>query len=140
MERVGLVVGEEENDLARVQFRRHSLCEKCGQCRGQDEVTQEVKNPIGAEEGDWVLVKVEDRSLVGASLTLYLLPLLALVLGYYVGFSLGGSETWGIGGGFFFMGLFYLMLRLRDKTLEKEEFIPIIKRFALDKEIEESKG
>ena len=138
MERLGIVVEKGENPgTARVQFRRHAMCGRCGQCAGAQEEEMEVMDPLGAARGDWVLVTTGEKNMFVLALGLYGLPLLTFIGGFVLGYGLWNE----IVGGFLALsltGLFFLGLRLKDKKLQKkEELQPRIKRLAVAREIEE---
>lgn len=138
MERLGIVVGRKENEgSAIIQFRRHSMCGKCGQCFGPNEEQLEVKNPIGAKEGDWVLVTTGEKNIFALAFGLYGVPLITFVGGFALGYFLW-SEMVGAILALTFTGLFFLWLRLKEKRIkDKEEFMPRIKRMAIAREIDE---
>lgn len=138
MERLGIVIGKGETEnSAVVQFRRHSMCGKCGQCFGPNEEEIQVKNPIGAVEGDWVLVTTGEKNIFALALGMYGVPLLTFVGGFALGYFLW-SEMAGAIIALVLTGLFFLGLRNREKRLKnREEFMPRIKRLAMAREIDE---
>ncbi len=137
IEQIGIVVSEEDENLAKVWFRRHSICEACGQCRGPNERIAKISNPIGAREGDWVLVTMGDKSVLRAAAAIYVLPIIFLILGYHFSFRIWQVEWVGIVGGIISMAIVFLAIRFWDKRLaDKEKFRPTIVRLAYEEEIE----
>lgn len=138
MEQFGVVVHKNKRDRAQVQFRRHSACNKCGQCSGPEERVGEVVDPIGVEKGEWVLVRLEGRTLVGAAFTVYILPLLGLLLGYFLVYRITGEEGWAVAGGLGALAVSFVLLRFWDTRLgQKGGVLPHILRRARPQEIEE---
>ena len=95
---------------ALVQTERGSACGGCNaragcgtsllaQVFGHKPARLRVANPIAAEPGERVIVGLSERGLVRASVLLYVLPLLGLLLGALAGelavqrLGLGGGET-----------------------------------------------
>ncbi len=113
------------------------MCGKCGQCFGPNEEEIQVKNPIGAVEGDWVLVTTGEKNIFALALGMYGVPLLTFVGGFALGYFLW-SEMAGAIIALVLTGLFFLGLRNREKRLKnREEFMPRIKRLAMAREIDE---
>lgn len=87
----GTVVGV-RGDTAQVLMRRTRYCEGCGSCCvavGDDAMLAEVDNPIGAEEGDRVVVDIPAAKSIRAAYVLYGIPLLAFLCGFGLGSLLG---------------------------------------------------
>lgn len=77
--------------LAKVQADRRSACGRCsaqGGCGtslldrvfGRKAVLMVARNPLRVQPGERVILGIEEKGLVQASLTLYALPLLGLIL------------------------------------------------------------
>lgn len=95
IEEQGRVI-ELSGDYALVQTQRRASCGTCvaqGACGtalfdrflGRRPITLRARNEAGAALGDWVIVGVPERVLLGAALAAYLVPILALVLGGALG-------------------------------------------------------
>ena len=79
---------------AQVAAIRRSACSgDCHKCSGCGAVVQEVqvraKNRIGAVPGDQVIVETGTGAVFSALLIVYMLPLVLLLIGYFVGYALG---------------------------------------------------
>lgn len=79
---------------AQVAAIRRSACSgDCHKCSGCGAVVQEVqvraKNRIGAVPGDQVIVETGTGAVFSALLIVYMLPLVLLLIGYFVGYVLG---------------------------------------------------
>lgn len=118
---------------ARVKIERHSLCSKCtnnchlaGDNHEREEFEIIVDNVIGAREGQLVKLEMSEESLVVASLIIYLIPLIGVILGYFIGVffaplvSLENKESSGIIGSVFFLLLSFLLVRYFDRIMGKQ--------------------
>lgn len=76
-----------EKGYAEIEFVRSSACgHNCGSCSACDvkSLAISAKNTIGAEAGDFVEVRLPDKSVAGIAFLVYLLPLI-LVFGLAAG-------------------------------------------------------
>jgi sigma-E factor negative regulatory protein RseC len=77
-----------EMSLATVEIKRHASCDKCGECSEQPtagEMEVDARNPIGAQKGDFVAIEMDDRSILGALVVVYLVPIINMFIGYFLG-------------------------------------------------------
>ena len=122
MERIATVISA-DRQTALVQIRRTSACgENCAACQASCKKTRhtaQVKNTVGAKEGQRVKVEMEGRSLIFLSFLAYIVPLLALILGYAICFVLLHNEVWADVSGLASLVLSFLVLRMVDKRIEK---------------------
>ncbi len=92
------VVARTEGAYAWAEIQRKSVCGHCdarkgcgtaalGQLFGHKQSLIRVKNPLGSQAGDWVVLGLDEGSLVRGALLVYLLPVLALLLA-------GGLVQW----------------------------------------------
>jgi len=96
MNEYGQVV-KTENKKALVMFRRTSACGKCQACgmlSGQNEITVEVPNDLGAREGQLVEVNIVMKKAIRASAIAYVFPLVMLILGAVLGWLL--TDLWNV--------------------------------------------
>ncbi len=126
-----------KNNIAKVKVIKHSACSKCdrdcplsnSESHEQEEMIFDVKNNIGANQGDWVSIELKSRNLVLSSLIIYLMPILNMIIGYFFGQWLGikynllPSEISGIFGTLLFLFLSYLFLKYINFKLEKNNRI-----------------
>ncbi|MFW6022324.1 MAG: SoxR reducing system RseC family protein [Halanaerobiaceae bacterium] len=141
MEEIGQIIKNTGNG-ALVKIERHSLCSKCSnKCQlaledshETDEIEVEVSNPIGAKSGQVVKIEMGKQPIIIASLIIYLVPLLSLIIGYFAGqyiVSILGfpiSEGAGILGSLSFLLLSFLFIKTMDSILGKNKnYQPIIK-------------
>ncbi len=68
-------------------------CKNCDICtaRPQEDLLATAADPVGVAVGDWVEVELTSTTSVTAALLIYLLPCIALLVGYMVGEWLGFS-------------------------------------------------
>ena len=94
MEQVGLVVDIKENK-AIIAVRRHDVCGKCGGCgvavSGSGENHLEAINQVNAVIGQTVRVASDTADVLKASFMVYMVPMIALLVGIYVGQLLDGT-------------------------------------------------
>ena len=122
---------EDRGDSVLVRVIRNSLCSKCDKDCGlstnthdTDEIDVEVNNSMGAKEGNYVKLELEEKSLVLASLIVYIFPILSFIGGYFLtNFSLsilgyGTGEITGIIGSLSFLILSFLLIRVLNFKLK----------------------
>ena len=139
IEEVGTVVELKGKMIAVVMCTKSSLCENCatnGNCAlGDDDNTRliEVQNPLAAEVGEQVRIATTTKSFLQSSFLLYIVPLIALVIGAIVGKLVGENITTGVDPnllsaifGVSFMSGSFLILRLGSNVLSKENYMPKI--------------
>lgn len=85
-----------DDGTAQVVLVRQSACSgDCHKCAGCGAVGQTLtvnaQNPIGAAEGDRVIVRSDTAPVIKGALVLYILPLLLFFAGYALG------AVWGLG-------------------------------------------
>lgn len=137
MEEIGEVV-KLKNNMAVVRLRRSAACERCGACRlvAADFMEADARNSIKAKKGDRVLIELEPRTLLTASFIVYIVPLIFLILGYFVGAWLASfiaranlAEIFAVILGFAFFAFSYLIIREIDRRLaSSEQFYPVVKK------------
>lgn len=83
-EQVGVVL-EVSGSMAKVKATRHSDCENCGACPGNQAMVLEARNPVGAKPGQRVAFEVKEVNMLKAAFIVYMLPLVAIFLGAWGG-------------------------------------------------------
>jgi sigma-E factor negative regulatory protein RseC len=92
-----------EGDFAWVETQRRSSCGTCSSEKGcstsamskllnQKPLRVRVHNPLGGAVGDSVIIGLQDAALVRSSLVVYLLPLLAMIVGAILVRAMDGGE------------------------------------------------
>lgn len=139
IEEVGTVVELKGKMIAVVICTKSSLCENCatnGNCAlGDDDNTRliEVQNPLAAEVGEQVRIATTTKSFLQSSFLLYIVPLIALVIGAIAGKLVAESTSTGLDPnllsailGVSFMSGSFVILRVGSNALNKESYMPKI--------------
>lgn len=116
-----------ENGNAVIGLKRNSACSSCGACElGSNHAQMEItlENTVDAKPGDTVEIQLPASQFLKASAILYLLPLVALilgiVLGYYAGVSLDlNADMIGAVTGILFTILSYVSIRRLEPRFRK---------------------
>ncbi len=136
---------EEEGIIKRVQgqkalvvTRRSEACKSCeahGACHmlgGDKEVEILADNLVQANEGDRVLISLESRPLLMATFMIYILPIILLMVGAFVGkamaprFSLSPDSASVITAVVFFGIALFFVRRKGVELGRRKEFVPQI--------------
>lgn len=124
--------------FAKIIMQKHSSCDKCSACKFGDKDTQleiEAINEACAEVGQRVEVDMESQHVLTAAFIVYIIPLIALILGIYIGSTilpaLGVIQRGDLAGaaiGFLFVVLAFIGIRSKDKFFKSsKKYMPIIK-------------
>jgi sigma-E factor negative regulatory protein RseC len=130
IEETGTVVAL-DGEVARVRAERRGGCGGCaadGACGtslfdrmlGRRAVLLDARNAAGARVGERVVVGVSERSLLGAALAAYLLPIAALVAGAVLGERSEGSDLGALLGAFIGFALALSWLRRYSSALAQD--------------------
>ena len=115
-------------DIADVEIHRSTACgdncASCGLCNGRTTIVK-AANAAGAAEGDTVLIDMADKKVLGAAFLVYIVPLVLLVAGYFIGSALFKTEPGGIITGFLLMLLSFLPIVFIDRR-SRQKYLPKI--------------
>ena len=139
IEEIGTVVELRGKSTAVVMCKKSSLCENCAthsNCViGDDDRTRliEAQNNLAASIGDQVLIATTTKSFLQSSFLLYIVPLIALVIGAVAGKLVGENLDTGLDpnllsaifGVFFMIGSF-VILRVGSSALTQDSYMPKI--------------
>ena len=115
-ERIGIVLRTFDNGMAEVVTDRRNACggcEKshgCRSCLTSSKMVSMVRNPAGAGQGDVVSIYLKKSALWTGAVFLYIVPILWLMAGAFVGASFGRNWDMGESGAAILMGLLGLAL------------------------------
>lgn len=137
--RIGIVRKTEPNGYAQVETERKTVCGECEHqkmicygCLLHPKIVGRVANPVGAGKGDTVKVYLSSKKLFLAAGLFYLVPMLALLLGAFLGLSISGTfnlpesaATLGSAVAGFLLGILIVTLLGRTNLLTKL-FQPVI--------------
>ena len=116
------IVKKIKDNMAEVEIQRSSACGEscasCGLCPGQTAVVT-ASNDIHATVGDRVTIDMADKKVLGAAFLVYIVPLIALIAGYFIGYAAFKSELPSVGIGFLLMAVTFGIIILCDKKLKK---------------------
>lgn len=120
-------------DTARVSAKRSSACESCesrGACMriGDTSDTMEINaiNTAGGKAGDTVLISMESSSVIKIAILVYMLPVIALFAGVFLGLEIGriynvNQELSASINGIIISGMTYLIVRIIGKRIGKDK-------------------
>lgn len=139
MIQTGTVIETINGNKAKVHMKKHSACGDCGACQhGKENMELNIvaMNEIGAKPGDFVEVNMETQNVMGAAFIIYVIPLLALVLGIGVGSYVLNTigvqenvEVYAAGIGFLLTVIAYLMIKRFEGTFNKDKkYVPVVTR------------
>jgi len=118
-----------EGEMVDILVARSERCKSCGLCfaMGNDKILIRAKTDKPLEIGEEVRIFTEDRYVMLSALILYILPVIALILGYFFGGIFSSKESWKIVSGFSFMGLTFIFNRFIDKRVKFPQKVEPIK-------------
>ncbi len=124
MRQTGKVI-ELKGKKAVVRFVRSDACGHCNACfrLGSNEADIEIDNTLKAKLDDVVGIEMHGKSVLKASLLLYGLPLVALLVGAFIG-SFKGDLYSALAGLLFAAGAFFILRAFEPKFSRMTEFKP----------------
>jgi sigma-E factor negative regulatory protein RseC len=148
VEEIGSIVEVRGKQVAIVMCEKSSFCEHCASmesCQvGNDNKSKlvEAYNVIGAQVGDKVRLSVSSKTFLQSSFLLYIVPLIALIVGAIAGQAIGSSLETGpdpnvlaaILGTAFMIGSFFV-IRVGSRALPKENYMPRIVAVLEEKDV-----
>jgi sigma-E factor negative regulatory protein RseC len=100
-DRIGLVIGNENDGRARIIIDRKGACggchttgSGCRSCLSSAKMESLVMNPVGARSGDIVQVSLKSGNLLVGAALLYVFPVLALLGGALIGSAESSVVGW----------------------------------------------
>lgn len=117
-----------ENGNAVVGIKRNSACSSCGACElgsNHSQMYLTLENTVNAKPGDTVEIELPASQFLKASTILYLIPLMALILGIILGYYIGvylnlNAETFGAITGIIFTIFTYMSIRRLEPKFKKD--------------------
>lgn len=126
------IVKVSKNGIAEVIISNSSNCEECSAkiyCKpsNSSERTLIVRDPLGAKAGDKVRIAIKGSKILSASFFLYGIPLILLLIGIFIGYSIF-SENKELYSTLFGFGLifFYSIIFLIYSKKQKFSSYPVI--------------
>jgi sigma-E factor negative regulatory protein RseC len=147
IEEYGTVIELKGKHVAIVIAEKGSFCKNCASmeaCKVGDDnrsMLIEAHNPLGAQVGNKVKVVTSTKSFLQSSFTLYIMPLIAMVIGALIGQGIGERMA-GVDpnllsafiGVAFLVGAF-LVIRVGSRAIPKEAFMPRIAEIIIGEEV-----
>ncbi|NIQ96778.1 MAG: SoxR reducing system RseC family protein [Desulfuromonadales bacterium] len=139
MEEVGTVIELKGKHIALVMCEKSSTCKNCASmesCKVSEDnrsMVVESHNVIGAEVGDRVRLAISSKKFLSSSFLVYIVPLVALIVGAVVGEVVGTRFAQGVNpdllaaifGVAFLVGSF-LIIKVGTKAIPKDTYLPRI--------------
>lgn len=126
MQKNGIVISLEDK-LALIDVLRPSECgDKCSNCSGSCNIKTmivKVDNTLNAEVGDSVTLELTSTEFVKSTFKLYTLPLMAFVIGLFLGYGVAipNQNIGALLGGFCFMVIVYVLINITTKNKVNSE-------------------
>ena len=123
------VVTKVEKDYVMVALERQDMCGECHACEILGEVkkcTLRCINQCNSQEGNLVEVDVAQTSFMRATLIMYGLPLIGLLVGVGMGYKY--SEGLAILMGLILMMMTFLIIKYGEKRNKYVKMLPVAKR------------
>jgi sigma-E factor negative regulatory protein RseC len=130
MREQGIVARLIKKNLVEVAFQRSEACAKCRACHdvGENLVGLEAVDELGAKQGDLVEIEIPTAAVIKGSIIVFIVPILFLALGYFIGSGLAGALGWlegmeliGIIFGLFLMTLSFFLVSWYDRNIQEKE-------------------
>lgn len=117
-----------EGDAVEIAVPRNEKCKSCGICPLTENglVLLKVKADTQVKVGDRVRIKTKDRYVILSAFILYIIPVIALIFGYFLGGIFFSPEPLKIIFGFLFMGISFAVNRVLDKKIKFPQEIELI--------------
>nr|WP_307776505.1 SoxR reducing system RseC family protein [uncultured Cetobacterium sp.] len=117
------IVKEIKDHKVTVSMYKESACSHCSKCSESNKITNEYTFYTDEKLfiGDIITFEMEDKRVLKAAIIVYLIPVIALFLGYFLGSKLGLSEGQSIGTSFFGMIVSFLGIYIYDKKVVKNQ-------------------
>ncbi len=134
-----VVIKAFENGLAEVLVARGTSCgEHCGSCsvcKYVGEIHTYAKNKIHAAPGDKVVIESKTSEVLGAAFTIYIIPMIAMVLAYLAVAALGFGENVSVPAAFIaFLACVGVVTVYQRARAKKKEIELVIVSYRLDED------
>lgn len=117
--------------IAKVKISRHSDCSHCGLCPGEDALVLDAPAILDTKPGQRVLLELKDGNMLMAAFSVYILPLIAIAGGIFLGFSVSSFLHTSVAlpmtiGGLVFGLVAILLIKRLDLSLQSATDMPRI--------------
>lgn len=116
-------VTEINGNKVKLKMYRESSCAHCSGCGDASKLSRELELEIKqkVEIGDIVTFELEDGKMLKIGFLVYIVPILMMILGFYISTRLGYPEKIGALISFLSLVIAFLIVHLIDKFLVKEK-------------------
>lgn len=134
MEKSG-IIKEIKNNKAIVLIFKESGCAHCNKCSESEKISNELEVPFqtGMSIGDTITFEMKDKEVYKIATLVYILPLISMIIGYFIGNFFNLSEKINILLSFVFLLLTFLIIHFYDKIYLKKDIIDSIKIVSIEK-------
>lgn len=111
-----------EGEYARVKLDKKLECESCGMClfpKNASSVELRAKNEVNARSGDKVLIETQKDGKLLSAVLLFLAPLILIGVACLISLLVIKNEIWILFLSLIFLVLWYTILGIIDKKLQK---------------------
>ena len=118
----GKVIGINENKIKLKMFKESS-CAHCSGCGDANKLARELDVTYDGEIeiGDIVTFELEDSKMLKIGFTVYIAPIIMMILGYTISSKMGGEEKINVLVSFAFLVISFICLHIYDKYFVKEK-------------------
>ena len=118
----GKVIGINGNKIKLKMFKESS-CAHCSGCGDANKLARELDITYDGEVeiGDIVTFELEDSKMLKIGFTVYIAPILMMILGYTISSKMGGTEKVNVLVSFAFLVISFICLHIYDKYFVKEK-------------------
>ena len=118
----GKVIAINGNRIKLKMFKESS-CAHCSGCGDANKLARELEVTYDGdvEIGDIVTFELEDSKMLKIGFTVYILPIIMMILGFFISNKMGGSEKISVLVSFAFLVLSFAGLHIYDKYFVKEK-------------------
>lgn len=137
----GVVKEKTEKEII-VSMFRDSACSHCDKCGDDKKISNDFSISTDRDDisvGDIITFEMADEQVFKAAMIVYLIPVVAMFLGYFIGDKLNYSDGIKIFMTFGFMLLSFLGLHIYDKKVVKAKTDASIEIVSVEKKEEEKK-
>lgn len=134
------IIEEINNDNIKVHLYRDSACAHCSGCSSSTKMgsTFSFKYKEKLSIGDIVTFEIEDSSLLNIAALVYLMPIIFMMAGYFLGQKLGFTEGQGVFMSFLFLAVSFGFIYFFDKQRGEKLIDQKIKVISVDKPDQEN--
>ncbi len=123
----GQVIERKDSTIV-VRLERQEACAKCRACVAgleSKDMFIEAENLCDADVGDWVNITLEQSRFLKAVIIVYTLPLIAMLIGLFLGYYIFQNEVGALIVGFAFITTAFLTIKLNNKRFNSGKYRPI---------------